>query len=83
MDNFSTFRSELFTALRDKLQINAKFSALYHSASDGSVERTITTLEDIFKKFLAEHLRTWDDLVPLVLFAVRNVVQDSTKLSPA
>jgi len=83
MDNFSTFRSELLTALRDKLQIKALFSAPYHSESHGSVERTIKTLEDILKKFLTENPRTWDQLIPLLLFAIRSVPNESTKLSPS
>ena len=40
-------------------------------------------MEDLLKKFLAEHPRDWDQLLPYLLFALREVPNESTKLSPS
>jgi len=42
-DNFLSFRSEILTAVREKLQINMKTSAPYHAQSHGRVEVTHKT----------------------------------------
>jgi len=77
MDNFNTLKSETSSAIRDRIPV--KFSAPYHDISHKSIERTNKTLEDILKKFLATHLRTWDELIPLLLVSIREVPNERTK----
>ena len=83
MDQMPSFRSEILTALRNKLGIQAEFSAPYHCISHGTVERLNRTIEGILKKFLADHSRDWDQLINLLLFALRETPNESTKYSPA
>jgi len=82
-DNFQTFKGELFSALHKKLGVEMLFSAPYHSQSHGSIERANKTLEEILRKFLADHTRDWDTLIPYLLLALREIPNESTKYSPA
>ena len=82
-DNFQSFRSQIMSALRDKLGINPEFSAVYHSQSHGAVERANRTVEDVLKKFLADYPKTWDCLIMYLLFCLRETPHESTKFSPA
>ena len=82
-DNFQSFRSQIMSALRDKLGINPEFSAVYHSQSHGSVERANRSVEDVLKKFLADYPKIWDSLIMYLLFCLRETPHESTKFSPA
>jgi len=83
MDNMPSFKSEILTAVRRKLGIEANFSAPYHPQSHGAVERTNRTLEEMLRKFCNENSKQWDKFLPYLLFAVREVPNSSTKFSPA
>ena len=87
-DNFQTFKGELFSALHKKLGVEMLFSAPYHSQSHGSIERANKTLEEILRKFLADHTRDWDTLIPYLLLLceksqtkVQSTVQHSSFLA--
>ena len=82
-DNASGFKSELLTAVREKLGIEAKFSAPFHFQSHGLVERANQTLETMLRKFISENPKQWDMLVQYLLFALREVPHSGTKFSPA
>ena len=83
MDNMPSFKSEILTAVRRKLGIEANFSAPYHPQSHGAVERTNRTLEEMLRKFCNENCKQWDKFLPYLLFALREVPNSSTKFSPA
>ena len=80
-DNASGFRAELFTALRQKLGIEANFSSAYHYQSHGIVERANQTLLNIIRKFIHQNTESWDRTLPFLLFAIRNVPSETTKIS--
>ena len=82
-DNMPSFRSEILTALRRKLGIEAKFSAPYHAQSHGAIERTNKTIEQMLRKFILDNEKQWDKLIPFLLFAIRDIPNSSTKVSPA
>ena len=82
MDNMPAFKSELFKAVRDKLGIDAKFSAPMHYESHGRVERVQATIESMIKKFAHENPSNWDQLIPYLLFALE-VPYSATGFSPA
>jgi len=83
MDNMAAFQSELFTALRERLVIDARFSEPYHFESHGGVERANRTVGDILRKLLETHPKTWDQLSPYILFALCEVKNKTTNYSPA
>ena len=82
-DNQTGFKSELLTKVRERLGIDAKFSAVWHSQSHGSVEHLNSTVESMIRKFIQNSERTWDDLLPLLMFALRQIPHSTTGLSPA
>ena len=51
-DNMSSFKSDLWTLVRAKLGIDARFSAPWHFMSHGLVERANRSIEDILKKYI-------------------------------
>jgi len=82
-DNAASFHSELMNVLRDKLGIEAKFSAPLHFESHGSVERAQGTLEMIIRKLVQQNSKSWDLLIPFVQFSLREVPHSSTGFSPS
>jgi len=81
-DNMAGFRSQLMTKLRERLNIQANFSAPFHFQSHGGVERANLTIETMLRKFLIEHAKNWDLLLPFLMFALRETVHSGTKFSP-
>ena len=50
--------------------------------TDGLVERFNQTLKGMLRKNAREDGKDWDALIPFVLFAYREVPQESTGFSP-
>ena len=76
-DNFATFHSQLLTKVREKLGVDAKFSNAFHFQSHGTIERVNLTVENMLRKFIHENPKRWDELLPLLLFALREVPHSS------
>ena len=57
-------------------------TTLYHTASDGLVERFNRTLLMMLAMFAGENRDDWDDILPAVMTAYRSSVHESTGLSP-
>ena len=88
-DQGSNFMAELMQKVFELLiwQLYAKGIAHiktspYHPQTDGLVERCNGTLKKMFNKFAQEYPREWDRLIPYLLFAYREVPQESTGFSP-
>jgi len=54
----TSFTSELWTQVRQRLGINAGFSAQYHYQSHGLIERTNRSIEDVHQKYLNIYIYT-------------------------
>ena len=54
----------------------------YHPKTDGLVERFNGTLKAMFKKLTSKNQKDWDELLPYLLFAYREVPQESTGFAP-
>jgi transposase InsO family protein len=54
----------------------------HHSKTDGLVERFNHTLKGMLRKAANEEGKNWDQLLPYLLFAYREVPQASTGFSP-
>ena len=62
------------------MQLNT--SSPYHQQTNGLVERFNGTLKSMLRKYALEAPQSWDELLPYLLFAYREVPQASTGFSP-
>ena len=57
-------------------------SSAYHPQSQGDLERFHHTLKIMLKAYCYEQEKNWDEDIPLLLFAIRESVQESLGFSP-
>ena len=63
------------------LSIRAIFTSPYHAACNGTVERMNGVLKSMLKKVCVDNPTDWDCYIPVVLFAYREIPNDSLKSS--
>ena len=80
-DQGSNFQSQLLKELYRLLRVDAIRTSPYHPQTDGLVERFNQTLKAMLKKTASEEGKDWDKLIPFLLFAYREVPQESTGYS--
>ena len=54
-----------------------KLSTTFHTQTDGQVERTIQTLEDMLRSCVIDFKGSWDDHVPLIEFSTIAIIRAS------
>ena len=65
-----------------ELGIKQNLSSAYHPQSQGALERFHQTLKNMIRTYCYEQQKDWDEGIPLLLFAVRESVQQSLGFSP-
>ncbi len=75
-DQGSNFTSKLLSEIYKLLNVRGITTTPYHAQTDGLVERFNGTLKAMLKKFIDSEPRKWDDLLPYLLFAYREVPQE-------
>ena len=81
-DQGPNFMSQLLAEIYSFLRIRPIRTSPYHPQTDGLVERFNKTLKAMVRKMTITEGRSWDKLLPYVLFAYREVPQASTGFSP-
>ena len=81
-DRGSNFTSDLFTKILKELNIKQTLSAAYHPESQGALERWHQTFKSMLRKFCVESKLEWDEGIDFLLFAIREVPQESIGFSP-
>ena len=81
-DQGSNFQAQLLRELYCLLHIDALRTSPYHPQSGGLVERFNQTLKGMLRKAPYQEGKDWDRLIPFLLFAYREVPQESTGFSP-
>ena len=81
-DRGTNFLSDIILELCSLLGIKKINTSGYHPQTDGLVEKFNSTLQNMIAKSTDPNGMEWDKKLPLLLFAYRSVVQDSTKESP-
>ena len=81
-DQGSNFTAREFKQVMENLGVKQVLSSAYHPESQGVLERFHSTLKTMMRTYCLEHDKDWDEGVPLLLFAVREVVQESLGYSP-
>ncbi len=74
--------SNLLKQVYQLLGIKSLRTTPYHPQTDGLTERFNQTLKQMLRKFVDETGRDWDQWLPYLLFAYREVPQASTGFSP-
>ena len=81
-DQGSNFTSKLLKQIYLLLSVKGVTTSPYHPQTDGLVERFNGTLKSMIRKFVDEDPKSWDEMLPYLLFAYREVSQESTGFSP-
>ena len=81
-DQGTNFQSQQLRELYRLLHIDALCTSPYHPQTDGLVERFNQTLKSMLRKTASTEGKDWDRLIPFLLFAYREVPQESTGYSP-
>ena len=81
-DMGTQFVSRLMDQVNRLVGIQAHTTTPYHAQANGLVERFNATLKQMLKRLCQDHPKDWDKYVPAVLFAYREVPQESMRFSP-
>lgn len=82
MDQGTAFMSRVMKDVCNLLRIKQVRTSVYHPQTDGLVERFNKTLKQMLRKVIERDGRNWDQLLPHLMFSVREVPQASTGFSP-
>ena len=78
----TNFLSKLLRQVYQVLGVKGIKTTPYHPQTDGLVERYNQTLKSMLRKFVSHTGADWDQWLPYMLFAYREVPQASTGFSP-
>ena len=81
-DQGSNFMSGIFQQVMHELGIKQYRSSAYHPESQGAHERFQQTLKNMIRSYCFDTEKNWDEGIHLLLFAVRESVQESLGFSP-
>ena len=81
-DQGSNFMSGLFQQVVFQLGAKQIKSSAYHPESQGALERFHSTLKNMISTYCLDNEKDWDEGISLLLFAVRESVQESLGFSP-
>ncbi|XP_064087495.1 uncharacterized protein LOC135202170 [Macrobrachium nipponense] len=81
-DRGTQFKSDLMSEINKLLCIKAIYTSPYHASCNGMVERMNGTLKNMLKKICMDNPNEWDKYINVVLFAYREIPNDSLKFSP-
>lgn len=81
-DRGSNFSSHMFAQILKQLRVKHKQSTAYHAQSQGALERFHQSLKSLMHAYCVELDRDWEEGLPWLLLAAREVVQESTGFSP-
>lgn len=81
-DMGSQFTSSIMREVSRLLSLHQLTTTPYHHMTNGMVERFNGTLKQMLKRMCADRPRDWDKYINPVLFACREVTQESLRFSP-
>ncbi|XP_076439384.1 uncharacterized protein LOC143278408 [Babylonia areolata] len=81
-DRGTQFTSQVMQEVYRLLSVRGLTTTPYHAQCNGLVERFNATLKTMLRRLSHERPRAWDRWIPALLFAYREVPQESTGYSP-
>lgn len=76
------FTSKMFAQVLRLLKIKHNKASAYHPQSQGALERFHQTLKSMLRAYCVELRRDWEDGLPWLMLAAREVAHESTGFSP-
>ena len=81
-DQGTNFESRLFKELCTLMSIDKIRTTPYKPSTNGNVERLHATMHSMIAKLVSGNQRDWDEKLPVVAFAYRTSVQETTRFTP-
>lgn len=81
-DRDTRFTSSFWRSFCKQLGIQPRYSTAFHPQTDGQTERTNRVLEEVLRHFIDGEHKQWEELLPLVSFAMNNAKSSSTGETP-
>ncbi|XP_058618161.1 uncharacterized protein LOC131531435 isoform X1 [Onychostoma macrolepis] len=81
-DQGSNLTSHLFQQVLKQLHIKHNQSTVYHAQSQGALERFHQSLKSLLRAYCVQLDQDWEEGLPWMMLAAREVVQESTGFSP-
>ena len=81
-DCASNFTSSMIKEMYKMLNITPIQTSVYHKESNGVVERFHGTIKPMLRKLAEKQPKKWDRLLPILLYACRDVPNETTGFSP-
>lgn len=81
-DQGTNFSSHMFAQVLKQLHVRHSQSSAYHAQSQGAFEQFHQTLKSLLRAYCVEMDRDWEEGLPWLLLAAREVTQESTGFSP-
>lgn len=81
-DRGSNFTSRMFREVLEQLRVKHQRSSAYHAQSQGALECFHQTLKSLLRGYCVELNRDWEEGLPWLMLAAREVTQESTGFSP-
>lgn len=81
-DRGAQFTSDVMKQVHQLLSAKGTTTTPYHAQCNGLVERFNGTLKTMLRRLCMETPKEWDRYIPALLFAYREVPQESTGFSP-
>ena len=81
-DNASYFCAALTKEFLQRVGVSPRFSTPYHPNACGIVERAIGSVKNIINKVAYSHPKEWYEYLPYVMWALREVPNESTGVPP-
>ena len=78
----SQFTAEVMKEVSRLLSLQQITTTPYHPICNGLIERFHMTLKQMIRRMCAERPKDWDKYLPALLFAIREVPQESLGFSP-
>ena len=81
-DRDSRFTGTFWRSLMKSLRIEQGMSMAFHPETDGQSEHAIRNVEQVLQHYVDYCQQNWDELLPLVEFAINNSQSSTTGHSP-
>jgi hypothetical protein len=81
-DRDTRFTSGFWRSFCKRLTLDHRYSTAFHPQTDGQTERANRVIEEVIRHFIDGTHKNWEDLLPLIAFAMNNAKSSTTGETP-